>query len=76
MVAAMISYRYLVETRSAALRNTAARSANGSDSHAGLASSAHSIALWTAAVSALEYFATTSEWDEGLCCVRMELFLI
>jgi hypothetical protein len=72
----MISYRYLVATRSAAFRNTAARSANGSFSQDGLAARADSIALLTSAVLALEYSATTSAWEEGLCCVRIDELLI
>jgi hypothetical protein len=76
MVAAMISYRYFVDIRSAALRKTAARSANGRLSQAFLASRASSMALLTSAVLALEYFATTSACDEGLCCVRIEEFVI
>jgi hypothetical protein len=76
MVAAMISYRYLVEIRSAALRKTAARSEKGSASHAGFAARAELIAFLTSAGLALEYFATTSACDEGLCCVRIEELLI
>lgn len=72
----MISYRYLVEMRSAALRKTEARSAKGNDSHAGFASSAASMAFLTSAGLALEYFATTSACDDGLCCVRIEELLI
>jgi hypothetical protein len=34
------------------------------------------MALLTSAVLALEYFATTSACDEGLCCVRIEEFVI
>jgi hypothetical protein len=56
----MISYRYFVDIRSAALRNTDARSAKGSASHAGFAASAASIAFLTSAGLALEYFAMTS----------------
>jgi hypothetical protein len=66
IVAAMISYRYFVEIRSAALRNTDARSANGSASHAGLAASAASMAFFTSAALALEYLAMTSACEEGL----------
>jgi hypothetical protein len=76
MVAAIISYRYFVEMRSAALRKTAERSAKGRLSHAVLAARASSIALLTSAVLALEYFATTSACDEGLCCVRIDEFVI
>lgn len=76
MVAAMISYRYLEDMRSAAFRKTAARSANGSVSHAGLAANADSMAVLTSAVLALEYLATTSACEEGLCCVRMEELVI
>lgn len=72
----MISYLYFVEIKSAALRNTAARSANGSDSHAGFAARAESIAFFTSTELALEYLATTSAWDEGSCCVRIEELLI
>jgi hypothetical protein len=72
----MISYRYLVEMRSAALRNTEARSAKGNDSHAGFASSAASIAFLTSAGLALEYLATTSACEEGSCWVRMDELLI
>ena len=76
MVAAIISYRYLVEMRSAALRNTEARSANGSDSHDGFAANAALIAFLTSAELALEYLATTSACEDGLCCVRIEELLI
>lgn len=76
MVTAMMSYRYLEEMRSAALRNTAARSANGRFSHDVFASRAASIALLTSAVLALEYLATTSACEEGSCCVRIEEFVI
>lgn len=72
IVAAMISYRYLDEIRSAAFKNTAARSANGRLSHDDLAASTDSIALFTSAVLALEYFATTSACEDGLCWVRTE----
>ena len=44
MVAAMISYRYFPDMRSAAFKNTAARSANDKLSQAGLAARAESIA--------------------------------
>jgi hypothetical protein len=71
MVAAMMSYRYLVEMRSAALRKMAARSAKESASHAGLAASAASMAFLTSSPLALEYVATTSEWFDGLYCVPM-----
>ena len=68
----MSSYLYFPEIKSAALRKTAARSANGNDSHAGFAARAASIARLTSSVLALEYFATTSEWEDGSCCVRTE----
>lgn len=68
----MISYRYFVETRSAALRNTEARSAKGNDSQDGFAAKAASIAFLTSAALAFEYFATTSACDDGLCWVRMD----
>jgi hypothetical protein len=76
MVAAMISYRYLVDIKSAALRKTAARSAKGRFAHASWAARASSIALLTSAVLALEYLATTSACEEGLCCVRMDELVI
>ena len=43
-MAAIISYRYLVLIRSAALRKMAAREAKGRDSHDGLAARAEEIA--------------------------------
>src|SRR4051794_30479915 len=70
IVAAMMSYLYLVEMRSAALRNTEARSANGNDSHDGFTANAALIAFLTSAGLAFEYLATTSACEEGLCCVR------
>lgn len=76
IVAAMMSYRYLVDTRSAALRKTAARSAKGRFAHASWAANASSIALLTSAVLAFEYFATISAWEDGFCCVRMDEFVI
>lgn len=45
MVAAISSYLYLPEIRSAALRKMAARSAKGKLSHAGFAARAASIAV-------------------------------
>lgn len=56
--------------RSAALRKTAARSANGIDSHAGFADRADSTALETSAELALVYFATISLWAAGFGCVK------
>lgn len=76
MVAAMISYRYFVAMRSAAFRNTDARSAKGRASHAGFASKAESIAFFTSAGLAFEYFATTSACEEGSCWVRTDELLI
>lgn len=76
IVAAMISYLYLVEIRSAALRKTAARSAKGRFDHDSWAARAASMALLTSSVLAFEYFATTSACDEGLCCVRIEELVI
>lgn len=52
--------------RSAALRNTEARSAKGSASHAGFAANAASMAFLTSAGLAFEYLAMTSAWEEGL----------
>lgn len=66
MVAAMISYLYFVETRSAAFRKTAARSAKERDSQEVLAFRAESMAVVTLAVVALEKRATGSAWDDGL----------
>ncbi len=57
--------------RSAAFKNTAARSANGKLSQAGFAASAESIACLISADEALEYLAIGVEWDEGLFCVKM-----
>lgn len=76
IVVAIISYRYLVEIRSAAFKKTAARSAKGRDSQADLASSAASMALLTSTLLALEYFATTSACAAGLCWVRIEELFI
>jgi hypothetical protein len=54
MVAAIMSYLYLPEIKSAALRKMAARSENGRDSQAGLAASAASIAAETSDGEAFE----------------------
>lgn len=62
--------------RSAALRNTAARSANGRLSQAGFAASAESIACSISEADALEYLAIGVECDEGLDWVRIEDVLI
>ena len=67
----MISYLYFVLMRSAAFRNTAARSANGKLSQAGFAAKADLIACLTSAEEALLYLAIGVECDEGLPCVRM-----
>src|SRR5690242_184496 len=76
IVAAIISYRYFPDTRSAALRKTEARSAKGRASHSAFAASAESIAFFTSAVLAFEYLATTSACEEGLFWVRIEELLI
>lgn len=67
----MISHLYFVLMRSAAFKNTAARSVNGKLSQAGFAASAESIACLISAEEALEYLATGTEWEEGLYCVEM-----
>lgn len=72
IVAAIISYLYFPLIRSAALRNTAARSANGKFSHAGFAARADSMAFETSAELALEYLAMVEECAAGLAWVRME----
>jgi hypothetical protein len=66
MVAAIISYLYLPETRSAALRKMAARSAKGRDSHSAFAERAASMAAETSDAEALEYEAIVEEWLAGL----------
>jgi hypothetical protein len=58
------------------LRKIAARSANGSDSHAGFAARAASIAFDTSDGVAFEYLAIAEEWDDGLDWVRMDEVLI
>jgi hypothetical protein len=63
-----MSYLYFPAIRSAAFRNTAARSANGRDSHAGFAARAASIAAETSDGKAFEYEAMVEEWLEGFCC--------
>lgn len=70
IVAAMISYRYLVLIKSAALRKTAALSANGSDSHDGLAFKARSIASATSVVVPLWYLHTLLAWSDGSICLE------
>jgi hypothetical protein len=76
MVAAMMSYRYLVEMRSAALRKTAARSLKGRASQAGLAARAASMAAETSAVVAVWYEATVVAWSAGFCCLERAEALI
>jgi hypothetical protein len=68
----MISYRYFPLIRSAAFRKIAARSAKGSDSQAGLAARAESMALDTSEAVALEYLAIAEEWDDGMDWLRIE----
>jgi hypothetical protein len=69
MVAAIISYLYFPAIKSAALRNMAARSEKGRDSHAGFAASAASIAEETSEGEAFEYDAIVEEWFAGFCWV-------
>ena len=57
----MITYRYFPEMRSAAFKKIAALSENGSDSHAGFAARAASMAAETSDGDALEYKATVEE---------------
>lgn len=71
-----MSYLYFPAIRSAALRNTAARSENGRDSHAGFAASAASMAVETSEGEALEYEATVEEWFDGFCCFEIDDVLI
>jgi hypothetical protein len=75
-VAAIISYLYFPAIRSAAFKNTAARSAKGRDSHAGFAARAASIAAETSDGEAFEYVAIVEEWFEGFCCWDMVEVLI
>jgi hypothetical protein len=75
IVAAISSYRYFPLIRSAALRNTAARSANGRDSHADLAVRAKSIALDTSDGVAFEYLATIFACTAGFLCTKSDEFL-
>jgi len=57
----MSSYLYFPLIKSAAFKNTAARSANGKFSHAGFAASADSMAFETSAELAFEYLAMFEE---------------
>lgn len=65
----MISYLYLVEMRSAAFKKTAARSANGRDSHDSFAFNADSIASVTSDCEAQLYVASGVLCEEGSYCV-------
>ena len=66
IVAAIISGRYFPAISSAAFRNTAARSANGADSHAGLAARADEMAAATCSLEACEEEASVVVCDEGI----------
>ena len=72
----MISYRYFVEIRSAALRKMAARSEKGRASHSAFAERAASIAFETSEGEALEYDAIVEEWFAGFCCLEIVDVLI
>jgi hypothetical protein len=76
IVAAIIVYRYGPDIISAALRKIEARSEKGSDSHAGLAASAASIAAETSEGEAVEYVATIDAWSDGFFWVDMVEVLI
>jgi hypothetical protein len=68
MVAAINSYLYFPETKSAALRKTAARSAKGRVSQSRLAERAEVMAVVTSEALATEPIARASPCEEGMHC--------
>lgn len=76
MVAAIISYLYFPAIKSAAFKNTAARSENGRVDHSFFASRAPVIASLTCSVVACEEDANVVAWLDGMYCGDLSFVVI